>query len=78
MRQYGFSGVACEQFDCPGSPDCGGARGVCQAPNPAAGTPLRRQFPSCNCTELFEGESCQMYALPQGTSVLGAALDPLS
>jgi hypothetical protein len=51
-RQYGFTGLDCSVPDCPGSPDCGGKAGRCVF-KPGM------EWPECECSILYTGESCQ-------------------
>lgn len=67
VRTYGFSGLTCAQPDCPGQPDCGGNRGVCAHDG-------SRSPPTCECNSVFQGEACQNYKLPAGTSIFAASV----
>jgi len=47
--ESGWSGSACEQFSCPGSPQCNAPHGVCI---------LRGGVPECDCALGYSGSAC--------------------
>lgn len=67
-RTYGYAGLTCGNADCPGQPDCGGARGTCKIDRGGSGMPV------CECRSIFTGEACQRYSLPIGTSIFAASV----
>ena len=75
---YGWSGALCTTPDCPGTPDCNGARGTCVVPPGAfssAGAPVRGALPVCSCAGAFSGDDCSLYALGAGARVVASTLN---
>jgi len=76
---YGWSGTLCDQPDCPGTPDCNGARGTCLVPANAfngSGVPQRGVLPRCVCAAAFSGDACGQYSLGSSARAIASTLTP--
>eukprot|EP00927_Polykrikos_kofoidii_P056539 TRINITY_DN50638_c0_g1_i1.p1 TRINITY_DN50638_c0_g1~~TRINITY_DN50638_c0_g1_i1.p1 ORF type:complete len:1323 (+),score=185.33 TRINITY_DN50638_c0_g1_i1:33-3971(+) len=71
--KHGFVSAGCNEFFCPGNPECGGrSRGVCSlvgtdgdASDAESGMPL------CNCTPPYYGTACELLRCPAECSSHG-------
>ena len=66
---FGWTGPRCDSPECPGSPDCGGFRGSCVVPEDSSSSGI---VPFCECTQLYEGQACEVHNLAVVKYLFGA------
>jgi hypothetical protein len=63
----GWTGEACAEFLCAGTPECNAPHGVCV---------LRQGVPECDCALLYSGSACEVYTGPSPSPSPGPSPSP--